>query len=701
MQRRCRKVTECQQVKLKFAEQVRKLLLKHHQSTELLQDIRSFSKQRASIERDYGQALQKLASQFQRRDWQKGMSEAHISGVSGVWCSLLDATAKSAASHLAAAGDYRQMNEHICNTLHNAKDTQVKRSLKELQNEQDEVMAALKELNGIKKQYQQLSHIANVAREKAADSQRRARKNESGSFNFQSGQNKMASKLCSRSKECDKLLIEVRNEYLLTLAAMNTHERHYYTEGLPRMMQQINSDIFDSITRHFSLLCETEMEMCLTTHKNYRSAWDGVLKLARETNMQQFLRDSDSFKRTTEYTFQPTPQDQVCVLQDICGPAEDSWLNKEAKKWVAQASHDYKMAAQAEKVLETLTSRAKILTGDAGRKVQQQIADVQSSIRKNTLSRVKAEARLALLAQRVEGTELWIDLAMTQAEQDLERDERFSERTKSTEEFSEDELDLIYFVEEDDEKGTIFSDPALTSILCLCPAVGRVTCSYEAPGSSEPHWIFSLRVMHVMMGGKSYDEHSNMEGEELQGNENGEMEDWLKACNSTLCLPTEDLSLLDTSPCLSKIAEQKGAVKQDAARALSFYQAQSAEELSFHEGALIQITQEVAENRCLEREIGVIPPVLVGMICDEEQEEVEDAGQLPCNPLTLRSTDLDEERTLATEPTSVPDKQEDSGESGHYSPAACGSRLRPCRPPPPPPPLNRAQSSHPGTKSKT
>ncbi|KAM9795149.1 F-BAR and double SH3 domains protein 1-like [Neosynchiropus ocellatus] len=586
MQRRSRKVAECQQVKLKFAEQVSKLHLKHHRNTELLQDIRSFSKQRTFIEREYGQALQKLASQFQRRDWQKGNSETHISGtISGVWCSLLDATAKSAASRLAAAGDYQQLNEHICSTLRNAKDTEVKRSLKELQNEQEEVMAALKELNRIKKQYLQLSHIANVARGKAADAQ-------------------------MRSKECDKLLTEARNEYLLTLAAVNTHECHYYTEGLPRKIQQINSDIYDCIKRHFSLLCGTEMEMCLTTHKQYRGVWDGVIMLARETHLQQFLRDSDSFKRTTDYTFQPAPQDQVCVLQDICGAEEDSWLNKEAKKWVAQASNDYKMAAQAEK-----------------------------------LSRVKAEARLDLLAQSVEGTERWIDLAMTQAEQDPERDEKLSERTKSTEEFSEDELDLIYFVEEDDRKGAIFSDPTLTSILCLCPAAGQVTCSYEC---------------------------STMEGEELREIENGEMEDWFKACDSCghvghvlerympfLPRPAEDSSLLDTSPCSSETGEPKGAVKQDAATALHSYQAQSGEELSFQEGALIDV-----ENRCLEGgfkgRIGVFPSVLVEMTCDEEQlGEEEDAGQLPCGPLTLRSIDLDKEKALATEPPSALDRRED------------------------------------------
>ncbi|MED6273472.1 hypothetical protein CHARACLAT_006806 [Characodon lateralis] len=49
-----RKVKESQQVKLLFSEQLSKLQSKQHQDTELLEEIRSFSKQRAAIEKEYG-----------------------------------------------------------------------------------------------------------------------------------------------------------------------------------------------------------------------------------------------------------------------------------------------------------------------------------------------------------------------------------------------------------------------------------------------------------------------------------------------------------------------------------------------------------------------------------------------------------------------------------------------------------------------
>lgn len=52
------------------------------------------------------------------------------------------------------------------------------------------------------------------------------------------------------------------------------------------------------------------------------------------------------------------------------------------------------------------------------------------------LSRVKAEARLALLSESVTGAELWLHNAMKQAEEELERDRHLSEQRKSTEDFS-------------------------------------------------------------------------------------------------------------------------------------------------------------------------------------------------------------------------------------------------------------------------
>uniref|UniRef100_A0A3P9MHN6 FCH and double SH3 domains 1 n=1 Tax=Oryzias latipes TaxID=8090 RepID=A0A3P9MHN6_ORYLA len=605
---------ESQQVKLVFSEQLSKLQTKQHQDTELLEEIRSFSKQRAAIEKEYGQALQRLAIQHQKRDWQRGTTDAVTPGsVFCAWRSLVDATAQIAATRLSAAEQYRNLTGHASRSLHNAKDVRVKRGLERLQRVQGEVLDALRELHGVKKSYHHLIHITDAVREKAADAQIKARKSEHGIFHFKTGIQKMTAKLNARLKECDDRLTEIRNEYLLSVAAVNAHQQHYHSHDLPLIMKQMDGDIYDDLRHHFTLLCGTEMDACLTIQKRFISIWDSVTKVTRDRNVQEFLQESISFSKTPDFTFQPAPRDKVSSLQDSSTTGEGGSLVKEAKKWATKAAKDHKIVAHGERVLQMLESRLQLLSGETGLSVEQKIAEVQESVRKAKLSRVKAEARLALLSESVSGTERWFHAAMKQAEEELERERRLSEQRRSTEDFTEEEFELTDFEDYNDDNGDIFAEPSSSSGVCVVPAACRVLYSFQAGQS---------------------DELSINEGEELQVIEDGDMEDWLKVCNwcgqvgyvperhvQFLCSPAGGAPHLNCSTSSAGITEGRGV-----ARALYSYQGQSAEELSFQEGALIRLTRRhgAVDDGFWEGEldgrIGVFPSLVVELLQDEEEE---------------------------------------------------------------------------------
>ncbi|XP_020562465.1 F-BAR and double SH3 domains protein 1 isoform X1 [Oryzias latipes] len=608
---------EIQEVKLVFSEQLSKLQTKQHQDIELLEEIRSFSKQRAAIEKEYGQALQRLAIQHQKRDWQRGTTDAVTSGsVFCAWRSLVDATAQIAATRLSAAEQYRNLTGHASRSLHNAKDVRVKRGLERLQRVQGEVLDALRELHGVKKSYHHLIHITDVAREKAADAQIKARKSEHGIFHFKTGIQKMSAKLNARLKECDDRLTEIRNEYLLTVAAVNAHQQHYHSHDLPLIMKQMDGDIYDDLRHHFTLLCGTEMDACLTIQKRFISTWDSVTKVTRDRNVQEFLQESISFSKTPDFTFQPAPRDKVSSLQDSSTTGEGGCLVKEAKKWATKAAKDHKIVAHGERVLQMLESRLQLLSGETGLSVEQKIAEVQESVRKAKLSRVKAEARLALLSESVSGTERWFHAAMKQAEEELERERRLSEQRRSTEDFTEEEFELTDFEDYNDDNGDIFAEPSSSSGVCVVPAACRVLYSFQAGQS---------------------DELSINEGEELQVIEDGDMEDWLKVCNSCgqvgyvperhvqfLCSPAGGAPHLNCS--LSSKSSAGITEGRGVARALYSYQGQSAEELSFQEGALIRLTRRrgAVDDGFWEGEldgrIGVFPSLVVELLQEEEEE---------------------------------------------------------------------------------
>ncbi|KAM3612704.1 uncharacterized protein V6R79_012945 [Siganus canaliculatus] len=681
-----RKVKESQLVKLVFSEQLSKLQTKQHQDTEVLEEIRSFTRQRAAIEKEYGQALQRLATQYQKRDWQRGNTDAIISGgVFNVWRSVVDATAQCAASRLAAAEEYRNLIGQASRSLRNAKDIRAKRCLEQLQRAQGEVVDGLRELHRVKKRYHQLSHISSVAREKAADAQTRVRKSEHGIFHSKTGLHKMAAKLGARLRECDNHLTEVRNEYLLALAAVNAHQQHYFTSDLPHIIKQLDGEVYEDLRSHFTLLCGTEMDTCMTTYKQYRGLWEAVAKVNGERNVLQFLQESVSFSKTLEFTFQPAPRDKVSSLQEVSASEAEGCLVREAKKWASKAAKDFKIITHGERAMQSLESRLKLLSGHTGLSVEQKIADVQDSVRKAKLSRVKAEARLTLLSDCVTGVEVWLHDAMMQAEEELERERRLSEQRKSTDDFSEDEFELTDFEDYEDMNRDIFVDPVSESGVCVYPAACRVIYGYQANHS---------------------DELSIMKGEELQVIEDGDMEDWLKVCNSCgqvgyvperyvqlLCLPAEDTTLLDTS---------FSSTSPRVARALYSYQAQSAEELSFQEGALIHLIRcrhgEVDDGFWegeLNGQTGVFPSLVVELVHEEGKEEDEEEELLPtptmptCSPpvpgLINPACRLDRR---ATPSTGVEDKQQvfsqrptvdtiDPASSSHNSPDLSSSRPRP------------------------
>ncbi|XP_038868528.1 F-BAR and double SH3 domains protein 1-like isoform X2 [Salvelinus namaycush] len=725
-----RKVKETQQVKMAFAEQVGRLQSKQQQEVELLEDIRSFSKQRAAIEQEYSQALQRLAIQFQRKDWQRGKGDSlHSGSVFAVWRSLIEATAQSGVCRLTAADGYRSLTADALKSLRAAKELKAKRGLEQLQRVQGEVVDALRELHKVKKRYYQLSHMANVAREKAADAQAKFKKSDHGIFHFRTGLQKMSSKLNTRLRECDQRLTEVRNEYLLTLSAINSHHQYYYTAELPAIMRRLDSDLYEQIREHFTLLCCTEIDTCRSTHSNFSQICENSTKVSRERNIQIFLQEFPVFTRTAGFHFQVAPQDKVCILKQHSSSAEgESCLDKEARKWSAKAAKDYKIISHGDRALQMLDRRFKLLSGDTGVSVEQKMVEVKESVRKAQVSRVKAESRLALLASAGVDVEPWMSSAMTQADEELEKDRRLSEARMSNGDISEDEFEFTDF-DDYDEDGDTFIDSTSCSVPCGYPLACMVLYSYQACQG---------------------DELSITEGEELQVIEDGDMEDWLKARNaagqvgyvperylqflwspgegSSVCLaqgfpcPQLDWSFNSSGSSSEHSKRQQGRSPHSGglARALYEYQGQGPEELSFPEGAVIRLLRcrqgEVDDGFWegeLDGRVGVFPSLVVELLGDGEEEEEESLptptlppfsppipiSGTPCSLLCFSSgpgswsvnstppKDPEDrlQASFSLKTQSLSDSRAESGGSTHSSPDLSARRIRPTRAPPLPP----------------
>ncbi|KAJ8267022.1 hypothetical protein GJAV_G00137400 [Gymnothorax javanicus] len=104
-----RKVKVTQELKNSHAEQMSKLNIKHQIDCDLLEDMRTYSQKKAAIDKDYAQALQKLASHYLKREWPGMHTEGstHSWNVYAIWKSYLESTMQLSQARMNNCENYK------------------------------------------------------------------------------------------------------------------------------------------------------------------------------------------------------------------------------------------------------------------------------------------------------------------------------------------------------------------------------------------------------------------------------------------------------------------------------------------------------------------------------------------------------------------------------------------------------------------
>ncbi|XP_069892354.1 F-BAR and double SH3 domains protein 1 isoform X1 [Dipodomys merriami] len=678
-----RKVKPAQEVKLRFLEQLSILQIRQQREADLLEDIRSYSKQRAAIEREYGQALQKLAGPFLKREGQRsGEMDSRDRTVFGAWRCLLDATMAAGQTRLQASDRYRDL---AGGTGRSAKEQVLRKGTESLQRAQAEVLQSVRELSRSHKLYGQRERVWALAQEKAADVQARLNRSDHGIFHTRTSLQKLSTKLSVQSAQYSQQLRAARNEYLLNLVATNAHLDHYYQEELPALLKALVSELSEYLRDPLTLLSRTELEAAEMVLEHARHGGQTTSQVNWEQDVKLFLQEPGVFSPTPPQQFQPAGADQVCSLEQGTGDvAEDSGLEKEIQRWAGRAARDYKIQHHGHRVLQRLEQRRQQAPEREAPGIEQRLQEVKESIRRAQVSQVKGAARLALLQGAGLDVQHWLKPAMTQAQDEVEQERRLSEARLSQRDLSPtaEDVELSDF-DECEETGELFEEPAPPALATRplpCPA----------------HVVFGYQAGHE-------DELTIMEGEWLEVIEEGDAEEWVKARNQhgevgfvpERYLNFPDLSLSESShDSNNPLGAEPTAF---LAHALYSYTGQSEEELSFPEGALIRLlprAQDGVDDGFWRGEfgghVGVFPSLLVEeLLGPPGPPELSDSEQMLPSP----------------SPPSFSPPAPTSALGGLSAPALPGDtsldcskaldcpgpldmmvpRLRPMRPPPPPP----------------
>ncbi|XP_032879059.1 F-BAR and double SH3 domains protein 2 isoform X5 [Amblyraja radiata] len=611
-----RKVKVTQELKNIHAEQMIKLQAKHQGECDLLEDLRSFSQKRIAIEKDYAQALQKLTTQYLKRDLigiKIDERSEQNSSILAVWKSYLEGTLHLAQSRIIASENYRNHILEPAKIVKSIKEQQLKKCIDQLTKIQAEFQETVKDLAKSKKKYFELEQMAHAAREKAD----LEAKSKLSLFQSRISLQKASVKLKARRSECNTKANHARNDYLLTLAAANAHQDRYYQIDLINMMTALDGNFYDHLKEYLMVFNRTELEACQSVQNAFQLLVEASSKGLQDYNLQLFLQENPIFQKPQSFQFQPSDNDtsynavplvdidlspistlrmtltESRQLENESGTTEEHSLNKEARKWATRVAREHKTIIHGQRTLEDLKVQGTVLSEPGRMEFEQKVDEARETIR-------KAEGSL-----------------------DLEKDDG---------EELEDNMDVF-----DDSS----SSPSGT--LRMYPLTCTVLYSYKA---NQP------------------DELTIEEHELLEVIEDGDMEDWVKARNKAaqvgyvpekyLRFPTSNslIGMLQTLGSLDARSHSSsnstepelvtGGINGDSSvcfvKALYDYEGQTADELSFPEGAIIRILnkENQEDDGFWEGEfnsrIGVFPSVLVEELAGSENGDaqwIEDAQVSP------------------------------------------------------------------------
>ncbi|XP_032114748.1 F-BAR and double SH3 domains protein 2 isoform X4 [Sapajus apella] len=719
-----RKVKVTQELKNIQVEQMTKLQAKHQAECDLLEDMRTFSQKKAAIEREYAQGIQKLASQYLKRDWPgvKADDRNDYRSMYPVWKSFLEGTMQVAQSRMNICENYKNFISEPARTVRSLKEQQLKRCVDQLTKIQTELQETVKDLAKGKKKYFETEQMAHAVREKADIEA----KSKLSLFQSRISLQKASVKLKARRSECNSKATHARNDYLLTLAAANAHQDRYYQTDLVNIMKALDGNVYDHLKDYLITFSRTELETCQAVQNTFQFLLENSSKVVRDYNLQLFLQENAVFHKPQPFQFQPCDSDTSRQLESETGTTEEHSLNKEARKWATRVAREHKNIVHQQRVLNDLECHGVAVSEQSRAELEQKIDEARENIRKAEIIKLKAEARLDLLKQIGVSVDTWLKSAMNQVMEELEN-ERWARPPAVTSNGTLHSLNADTEREEGEEfedNMDVFDDSSSSpsGTLRNYPLTCKVVYSYKA---SQP------------------DELTIEEHEVLEVIEDGDMEDWVKARNKVgqvgyvpekyLQFPTsnsllsmlQSLATLDSRSHTSSNSTEaelvSGSLNGDASvcfvKALYDYEGQTDDELSFPEGAIIRILNKENQDDDgfwegeFNGRIGVFPSVLVEELSASENGDTPWMREIQISPSPKPHASLPPLPLYDQPPSSPypsPDKRsslyfprspsanenslhaESSGfsQASRHTPETSYGKLRPVRAAPPPPTQN-------------
>ncbi|XP_053400156.1 F-BAR and double SH3 domains protein 2-like isoform X2 [Mercenaria mercenaria] len=523
-----RKVKPSAQLKTLHTEQLSKLQAKHQQECDLLEDIRTFSRQRSVLEKEYAQGLLKLTGQLLKRDFQAMPDLSTEDGrehrtAMAVWRVILEETDVLAKKRLQAAETYLEKIAEPIKPLKTNKQQCMKKVLPQMTTIQGEVGQTIIEMCKTQKTYNIDETQAYDARAKAKDAEEKLNRKSKGIFQSLASLQKNYAKLKTRMESCESKSVDSRNEYLLCMAAANAHQVRYFTTDLPHLMEVLDGEIFERIQEYFAIYGNTAQEISCYENRCCNRIVEQTAMINRNFDLKCFLYSNHVFTDLVQYEFDPCLQDKCNKISKDYSAAHH--LDKEARKWATKIAKENKAIKEYQKALKAISSGDKVSDSGSSEAVSQdpevKTEELLQNIRQSETARAKAEARIEALRQAGVNVDDWLSSANGESlgldeEFDLPRTpSRTSIKTDSSGHTDDQEPTYTHYDEDDDFLDETFD----------------VTVGDFSLKSNSSQYPIKCRSIYDFHAGNA-DELDMAENEELEIIANGDGDGWVRAKNS-------------------------------------------------------------------------------------------------------------------------------------------------------------------------
>ena len=391
-------------LKASLDEQCTKLAQKFSFDLEMMEDLKSFSKHKAALDKDYSQKLTSLVSQFsQKLPGGRDIPDSEDRSILDIWKIILEAC-QSMAEGMGKMAEV--LSTEVCNVIRSKKrtrETAFKKGQEQAQQMAGELLGSAKELSKIHHHYTESEKEACEVRQKFNLVEAKQRGGKTSLFETHSHLEKNFSKTKRKVLTTEHKATDARNEYLMLIDAFNSHASQYQLTYL----RQLQREHIETNFREMRDYLITVGRSCVETFDDLKSQFFNALAATHKTKaqleMDSFLAKNPIFTTSLSQEFEPYSNDQVRLLSTEYGSY--SVLNKAVQNLTLQVEQERDRIVQKTKAMQGLNSISDAYaktpefgTEEANVEADQKIEMLKREIRLSEIIILKSESKLTLLA---------------------------------------------------------------------------------------------------------------------------------------------------------------------------------------------------------------------------------------------------------------------------------------------------------------